>query len=137
MTDTTTLHVRIESTDEFHEAVLENLSKIDADEGETIEEPHVLSLPDEEALSRVLSPTNVELLRAVVNGAPESMRETARLVDRDIKDVSRNLHELHELGLVEFEQEGRSKRPVVEFDRIEIDVPILSETGGRPEPADV
>lgn len=137
MTDTTTLHVRIESTDEFHAEVLDRLGKIDAGEGRDIDEAHVLSLPDEEALSRVLSPTNVELLRTVANESPESMRETARFVDRDIKEVSRNLNELHELGLIEFDQEGRSKRPVVEFDQIRIDVPILSGTGQDPEPADV
>lgn len=122
MSDTTTLTIRLESDEEFHEEVRDKLAAVE--DGEDIEEPHVLSLPDEQALSRVLSPTNLELIRAISASAPSSMRETARLVDRDIKEVSRNLNELAELGVVRFETDGRSKRPVVWFDRIEVDIDV-------------
>lgn len=122
MSDTTTLTIRLESDAEFHEEVREKLAAVE--DGEDIDEPHVLSLPDEQALSRVLSPTNLELIRAISASAPSSMRETARLVDRDIKEVSRNLNELAELGVVRFETDGRSKRPVVWFDRIEVDIDV-------------
>ena len=122
MSDTTTLTIRLESDEEFHEEVREKLAAVE--DGEDIDEPHVLSLPDEQALSRVLSPTNLELIRAISASAPGSMRETARLVDRDIKEVSRNLNELAELGVVRFETDGRSKRPVVWFDRIEVDIDV-------------
>ena len=122
MSDTTTLTIRLESDEEFHEEVREKLAAVE--DGEDIDEPHVLSLPDEQALSRVLSPTNLELIRAISASSPSSMRETARLVDRDIKEVSRNLNELAELGVVRFETDGRSKRPVVWFDRIEVDIDV-------------
>lgn len=122
MSDTTTLTIRLESDDEFHEEVRDKLAAIE--NGAEIAEPHVLSLPDEQALSRVLSPANLELIRTIAAAAPDSMRETARLVDRDIKEVSRNLNELAELGVVRFETEGRAKRPIVWFDQIEVDIDL-------------
>jgi predicted transcriptional regulator len=129
MTEITTLTVRLESDEEFHEEVREQLTALE--ESNDITDPHVLSLPDEQALSRVLSPANIELIRTIATAEPSSMRETARLVDRDIKEVSRNLNELAELGVIRFETEGRSKRPIVWFDRIEVDIdfPTTSETG--------
>lgn len=122
MSEPTTLTIRIESDERFHDEVREQLAAVAG--GQEVDESHVLSLPDEQALARVLNPTNLELLRTIAESDPESMRETARLVDRDIKDVSRNLNELAELGVIDFETEGRSKRPVVRFDRIEVDIDI-------------
>lgn len=75
-----------------------------------------LSFADTDEFSRVLSPRAIDLLRTIARDEPESMREAARLVERDIKDVSRNLERLAEYGIVEFVEEGRSKRPVVPFD---------------------
>lgn len=122
---TDTLHITVESAADFFEEALADIRRLET--GEKTNDKRALSLPDEEALARIHSPRNVELLRTIAAENPDSMRETARLVDRDIKDVSRNLRELAELGLIEFERDGRSKRPVVEFDRIEIDVPIAGD----------
>lgn len=58
------------------------------------------------------------------------MRDVARLVDRDIKEVSRNLNELAELRVVKFEQEGRAERPVVWFDHLKVDTDIGGEIDG-------
>ena len=53
----------------------------------------------------------------------------ASLVNRDVRQVHDNLTELEELGLIELEKEGRSKRPRVWYDSIEVDLPLLdSET---------
>jgi predicted transcriptional regulator len=48
---------------------------------------------DEENLHRMTRPKNLELLRALAGERPESIRDTARIV--------------------EFEEDGRSKRPSV------------------------
>lgn len=92
--------------------------------GEDVEEKHVLVLDDEADLQRLLSPTNLELLRALREHEPESMRAAAAIVGRDYKDVHRNLTELETLNVIEFEQEGRSKRPVVRFDEIDVEVSL-------------
>jgi predicted transcriptional regulator len=72
----------------------------------------------------VVRPTTAELLGAIARETPESIREAARLVDRDVRQVHDNLWELGQLGLVEFDRGGRAHRPVVEYDRIEVAVDL-------------
>lgn len=117
-----TLHITVESTSEFFEDALSDLRRLEA--GDDLEDEYVLSLPDEEALERVLTAKNLALLRTIATDEPESVRELARLVDRDVKNVSTALNRLAELGLVEFEREGRAKRPVVWYDEVEVDITI-------------
>lgn len=122
---TNTLHIRVEPTDEFFEAALEDIRRVEADE--ELDDEYVLSLPDEEALERVLSAKNLELVRIIATQEPESVRELARVVERDIKNVSTALNRLEEIGLVEFESEGRAKKPSVWYDHIEIDVHLAPD----------
>ena len=72
----------------------------------------------------VVRPTTVELLGVVAREEPDSIREAARLVDRDVRQVHANLWELGQLGLVEFDRGTRAHRPVVEYDRIEVAVDL-------------
>lgn len=121
-----TLHVRLESADEFFDRVQEMVEVLEAGEAADGTASLGLSLPDEQALARVFSVPNLELIRAIAEQNPGSMRELAELVDRDIKNVSRNLHELDQLGLVELVDDGRAKRPVVPYDEIEVRYPVRS-----------
>jgi predicted transcriptional regulator len=131
---TSTLHITVESTADFFESALSDLQDVDSDK--PVDDRYVLSLPDENALERVLSAKNLELLRAIATGEPDSVRDLARRVDRDIKNVSTALNELEALGLVEFETAGRAKRPVVWYDDIEVDIQLADtdhdETGPAP-----
>lgn len=128
-TEVNTLHVRIEGGGAFFDRVEEAAEAVDAgDEVEGTGE-RGLSLPDEEALARVFTAQNLQLVRAVAQHEPSSMRELADVVGRDIKNVSRNLNELAELGLVDLVQEGRAKRPVVPYDEIEVHYPVRSLDG--------
>jgi len=119
---TNTLHITVEPTAEFFEAALEDARRLEA--GEDLDDEYVLSLPDEEALERVLRAKNLELVRTIATREPASVRELARLVDRDIKNVSTALNRLAELGLVELEDEGRAKKPTVWYDHVEIDIQV-------------
>jgi hypothetical protein len=78
-------------------------------------------------LQRALAPTNVALLRTIVRESPDSIRETARLAERDIKDVHRNLNELARLGLIEFEDDGHAKQPTVWYDRLQVDLDLADD----------
>lgn len=114
------LHIRFKMGDE--EGLKEALKALDR--GETPEPFFENVYDDIEDLHRVTRPKNLELLRTIVREEPASIRATARLVGRDVSQVHRNLEELEELGLVEFEQSGQSKRPSVWYDRIEVDLPL-------------
>jgi len=119
-----TLHITVESTADFFAAARADVRAVAADEA--TEDRYVLSLPDEAALERLVRARNLELLRTIATAEPESVRDLARQVDRDVKNVSTALADLEELGLVRFEQAGRAKRPVVWYDEIDIDIPLGS-----------
>lgn len=132
MSDTTTLTVRIGDGEQTREEARERIQALER--GEDIDERHVLVLDSQEDLHRLLSPANLDLLRAIREHEPESMRAAADIVDRDFKEVHRNLRELETLNVIEFTQEGRAKRPVVRFDEIDIEV-SLDSTGAGTAPA--
>jgi len=123
---TNTLYITVEPTSEFFEAALEDVRRIEADD--ELDDEYVLSLPDEAALERVLSAKNLELVRTIATEEPGSVRELARLVDRDIKNVSTALNRLAEIGLVALEDEGRAKRPTVWYDHVEIDIQVTPDS---------
>ena len=124
MTKNQTLEVRLDS-DEQHSELLEDIRALENDE--EVDERHVLVLESETELQRLLSPSNLELLRAIRKHEPESMRAVADLVGRDFKEVHRNLTELDALNVIDLQDEGQAKRPVVRFD--EIDIELSLETG--------
>jgi predicted transcriptional regulator len=61
----------------------------------------------------VLTEKRMELLNEIATDDLESMRDLGRRVDRDISIVKRDLDILYEAGVVEYEQNGRAKRPVL------------------------
>ena len=123
---TRTLHVRIESPDRSD--LEERLEAIDA--GEDVEPGETtLSIENLETFGRVFRSTNLELLEAIVEHEPESIRELARLVDRNPPDVLDNVNELVDYGLIELEENGSAKRPVVWDDEIGANLPLTTASG--------
>nr|WP_137287697.1 hypothetical protein [Halorussus salinisoli] len=79
-------------------------------------------------------PLRVEPSKAIANEQPESIREAARLVDRDVSDVHSDLKHLEvQDSELEDGDPGGAIQPVVPFDKIEmhIDYPLLED--GDPE----
>ncbi len=106
-----------------------------AQEGEALDDAQpVLDFDTYAELSRLLSPKNLELLEAIAENEPDSIRAAAELVGRDYKQVHRNLSELEDVGVIEFEGggPGRAKKPVLGYDGLEIDIPF----GGSNGPVD-
>jgi len=84
-------------------------------------------LRDEDDIYRLLHPNSLRLLRVIAREGPSSIRVTARLVDRDVRQVHDELTALARLNLVYFETEGRAKRPMVWYDDIDVELPITRE----------
>lgn len=98
-----------------------------AQEGDDLDDAQpVLNFGSYAELGRLLSQKNLELLDAIFEYEPESIREAASLVDRDYKQVHRNLSELEDIGVIEFEGggAGRAKKPLLIYDGLEIDIPF-------------
>ena len=103
-----------------------------AQEGEDLDDAQpVLNFGSYAELGRLLSPKNLELLETISEHEPESIREAAELVDRDYKQVHRNLSELEDIGVIEFEGggSGRAKKPKLAYDGLEIDIPFAGPSG--------
>lgn len=119
---TRTLRVTIDSESDRSD-LEDTLAALDA--GEDVDpKPSTLSVEDLETFGRLFRPTNLELLEAIASHEPSSIRDLARVVDRHPPEVTQNVTELADYGLVELEQDGRAKRPVVWYDEIDVDIPI-------------
>ncbi|MDJ1432445.1 hypothetical protein QNM96_10310 [Halostagnicola sp. A-GB9-2] len=72
------------------------------------------------------------MLETIAEHEPESIREAADLVDRDYKQVHRDLSELEDIGVLEFDGGGseQAKTPPLGYDGIEIDIPFADSSGG-------
>jgi predicted transcriptional regulator len=132
MTDTTNvLLVTVDSETNPYEEGLEAIRRLDA--GESIDRPATISFPDESRLAEVFNERTYTLLRVVRDEEPASIRETARLVGRDKKNVHEELTTLEALGVIRFEAEGRAKKPVFPYD--ELVVTPLTRGAGDGAPA--
>nr|WP_247731391.1 transcriptional regulator [Halovivax limisalsi] len=103
------------------------------DRGDTPDPHFEIVYHDPEDVHRVTRPKNLELLRAIVQYEPGSIRETARRVDRDVRQVHRNLTELEDLHLIELVEDGQAKRPRVWYTAIDIDLPLVTPSVGSDE----
>ena len=120
--DGTTLHVKYMEPDDALEKPLEGIRSMK--DGEEPEDTPLVVVTTKEDLNRVTRDTTIDLINAIAEHEPASIRETARLVDRSPIDVKKNLDELERIGLVRLEREGGAKRPVVWYNKLDLEVPV-------------
>ena len=97
-----------------------------------------ISFPDVDTATAVFTDSTLALLRALNIHEPASIREAARLVERDEKNVHDQLRKLAAYGVVEFIMEGNAKQPVVTYDEIVFDFAVSldsSDEDSADEPA--
>jgi predicted transcriptional regulator len=130
--DERVLHIRFQRSDK--KRTKEALKAIDRGESP---KPYFETVFHEiEDLQTVTRPTSLMLLRTIARERPTSIRATARLVDRDVRQVHRNLEELAELGVIDLEMDGQTKRPTVWYDSIEVDLPLFDFETDSETPAE-
>ncbi|MFQ3476738.1 transcriptional regulator [Halonotius sp. F2-221B] len=129
-----TLKITFKRADEHREAARERLRRAEAGEtgsGIDQDERFILNFETYDDLDRLMRTANLELIEAIVDDQPASIRDTATAVDRDYREVHRNLKELESLGVVEFEDDGQRKRPILRAGAEAIDFSI--QFPGSPE----
>jgi predicted transcriptional regulator len=129
-----TLVVTVTSSGEFHETVTDGIEALER--GDAVESPPTLSFTTYDDLMETLTPRVLDLIEAIRRAEPGSINETARVVDRDVKNVHEELSRLAQLGIIFFEEDGQRKRPVVWFDELVITLPFDPETRGTTTAAD-
>jgi predicted transcriptional regulator len=83
-----------------------------AEAGGPIEEPvERLYFQDLGTLLQILTPRRLELLRALHEGGPASVRGLSRRLGRDYKNVYRDVQALERVGLVERTADKRLSAP--------------------------
>ena len=95
--------------------------------------PHVVNFQDASRLQRVLTPRRLELIRSLLEGSADSIRDLADRLDRDVRQVHDDVDLLNEYGIVRFHEDGTAKGPFIPYETISIEVELSKPTG---EPSD-
>lgn len=122
-----TLTITFREAEEHQASARDRLQRAEAGEtGEAIEQDvrRIINFEDFEDIDRLMRTSNLKLIEAIVDESPDSIRQLAETVDRDYREVHRNLTQLESLGVIEFHQNGRSKKPVLRGNVDSIDVSI-------------
>ena len=111
---TNTLKITFKQRDDHRVAAQKRLERAEAGEtGEAIEqdERFILNFEEYSDIDQLMRERNLKLIEAVVEHEPDSIQAAAAAVDRDYREVHRNLQELESLGVIEFEADKQRKRP--------------------------
>lgn len=127
MTENNILLVTIDGGEGMYEEGLEAIRSLKDEE--PIRHPAKITLPDEELLGEIFNERTYKLLRVIREESPASIRETARLVDRDKKNVHEELTTLEALGVIRVKDDGHAKRPIFPCDHETYDA--VTEDIGR------
>jgi predicted transcriptional regulator len=135
-----TLHITVGDRTQAREDALAVGRAIDSADSETtaaesvpdrLQNGATLQFGSYDDLVDLLSPLRLELIQTIVQQEPDSIRETARYVGRDVSDVHSDLKRLAVIDIIEFEEEGQNgaMQPIVPYDRIEmhIDYPLVDD----------
>lgn len=95
--------------------------------GNMVKEKKGLYFTDMKAFRRAMSDQRLAILRAIRASHPASVYELAKIVKRDVKNVSSDLAILEELGLVELKKTKTLRKrikPTVPYDSINLDIAV-------------
>ena len=73
----------------------------------------ILYLEKEMRNLEIFTEKRMQILHAIMEEHPKSIRGLAERLDRDIKNVFEDLRLLQKANIIDFIKEGRCKRPVV------------------------
>lgn len=124
-TTSKTLLVTVQSNNELYREGREALEQLRR--GESVDKPDTFAFETSQLLFETFNPRTMALIETISDAQPESIRETARLVERDVKNVHQELTELERLGIIRFETSGQSKQPVFPYEEIVISLPFASD----------
>lgn len=82
----------------------------------------ILLIERQMKLFEALTQKRMELIRAVMESQPRSIRELASIVDRDVKNVFEDLKLLNKMRIIQLRRVGRCVRPAVRKKIIIIDL---------------
>ncbi len=119
------IRLEIQDEDEFISEVKRDLKKIA--KGEDMKNRSTLSFESLKTMRMFITDERLKILKVVRKYRPESIYELAKILKRDTKNVSDDVHYLSELGLLDIKEskDGRKKTtPVVNYQKIMVEIPV-------------
>ena len=120
------IKITIKTDAEFFKEVKNVWKKLE--QGEKVKKHEGISFESLETMRKVLTEERLRILKSIKKYHPGSIYELAKILKRDTKNVSDDVHYLAELGLIEIEKgksNGREKTtPVVNYDKILLEIPV-------------
>lgn len=81
-----------------------------------------------DVMRKAITHERLKILKAIKGKHPASIYELAKLLNRNLKNVSDDVHYLADLGLIELEKgkiNGREKTtPIVNYEKILLEIPV-------------
>jgi len=124
-TTSETLLVTVQSDDSLYRDGRDAVDRLSR--GEEVDDPDRFAFESSELLFETFNPRTMALLETIAEADPESIRQTSRLVERDVKNVHEELTELERLGVIRFNTDGRAKKPVFPYEEIVISLPFAHD----------
>ncbi|MFN3480523.1 MAG: ArsR family transcriptional regulator [Thermodesulfovibrionales bacterium] len=119
------VRLEIQTEDEFISEIKKDMKKIA--KGESIKNRSTLSFESMKVMRSLITDQRLKILRAIRKHNPESIYELAKILKRDTKNVSDDIHFLSDLGLIEIKEskDGRKKTtPKVNYQKILVEIPV-------------
>ena len=120
------IKITIKTDAEFFKEVKNVWKKLE--QGEKVKKHEGISFESLETMRKVLTEERLRILKIIKKYHPGSIYELAKILKRDTKNVSDDVHYLAELALIEIEKgksNGREKTtPVVNYDKILLEIPV-------------
>lgn len=119
--------IGIKSIEEVLESAKEVMKKLER--GEKVRKKKAgIYFESLEVMRKAITPERVKILKVIREKHPESIYELAKLLHRNLKNVSDDVHYLADLGLIELEKgksNGREKTiPIVNYSKILLEIPV-------------
>ncbi len=125
MLKTVSIEVEVKPLEEVGRELDEIAAKIK--KGEAIRKTNKIVVPSLDIARRILSQERLKLLAAIEEKHPRSVYELAKLVERDRRNVAKDLDYLASIGLVKLSKEKKARKltiPKIDFNRINIGIDL-------------
>ncbi len=94
-------------------------------EGKSVKSEKGVYFTSIEAFRKAITPKRFELLQAIKNKNPLSIRHLSTIINRDIKNVSDDIKFLEQVGLVDFkENTEKTVIPFINYDKIMFEIAV-------------
>ena len=82
----------------------------------------------------LLTDRRLDVMRTIMTDSPESIQDLADVLGRNYADVHGDVQVLAEHHIVYFDTDGRTKRPVIPYDRVRVDIQVTDGSAGEHAP---